>query len=319
MYGRWSRDGGVLKASLEAKGCRVDLQYSDYSSADQIQDLEKLVSKGCKALIVAPVDNYALGQVLAEAKRRGIRVLSYDRLIMDTPAVDCMVAFDDLKIGILQGQYIVRQLGLDRGKGPFNIELFAGSPENPDASVYFSGAMSALRPYIESGRLLVRSGQKDFAAVATQRWESQFAEARMLDLEHEYYGKTSRLDAVLAPNDDIAMGILGALESAGYGKPGRPRPWLTGQDCDLAAVQAVMAGRLSMSVFKDCRDEARSAADLTYDLLMDRQPKYNDTTTYNNGSKVVPTRICQSVAVVDASNYRHLLVDSGYYKESELQ
>jgi putative multiple sugar transport system substrate-binding protein len=315
---RWNQDGANMKALLEAKGYRVDLQFANNDINTQIQQLENMITKGCKVLVIASIDGSVLSDVLKKAHDNGIQVIAYDRLIMNTPNVDYYATFDNFKVGVIQGKYIEAALGLDKGKGPFNIELFAGSPDDNNATFFFNGAMSILKPYIDKGKLVIPSKQKDFTIIAIQSWESAKAQARMDNLiAAKYTGKTV-LHAVLSPNDSLAIGIVASLKNAGYGTAKKPYPVLTGQDCDKANVKAMIAGQQSMSIFKDTRTLAAKVVEMVDAILQGKKAPVNDTSTYNNGVKVVPSFLCDPV-YADKNNYRKLLVESGYYTEADLK
>jgi putative multiple sugar transport system substrate-binding protein len=317
-WNRWDQDGAYLKAALEAKGCKVDLNFADDDAAKQIKAIEAMAKEGCKVLVVAPVDSADLSQTLNHVKARGAKVISYDRMVRATPDVDYYVTFDNFEVGALQGRFIAKKLGLAEGKGPFNIELFAGSPGDSNAAVFFEGAMSVLGPFIDSGRLVVPSGQKDFSVVATQGWLQAKAQSRMAELLKEKYSRGARLDAVLCPNDELARSVAAALVESGYGNAERPFPLLTGQDCIAINVKAMIAGRQSMSVFKDTRALAARAADMVLAMLAGKPVAVSEGTPYDNGVKKMPTSLCAPVSV-DPTNYKSLLIDSGYYKESDLK
>jgi len=315
---RWNQDGANMKALLEAKGYKVDLQFANNDINTQIQQLENMITKGCKVLVVASIDGSVLSDVLKKAHDNGIQVIAYDRLIMNTPNVDYYATFDNFKVGVIQGRYIEAALGLDKGKGPFNIELFAGSPDDNNAKFFFNGAMSILKPYIDKGKLVIPSGQKDFTVIAIQSWESAKAQARMDNLiAAKYTGKTV-LDAILSPNDSLAIGIVASLKNAGYGTAKKAYPVLTGQDCDKANVKAMIAGQQSMSIFKDTRTLAAKVVEMVDAILQGKKAPVNDTTTYNNGVKIVPSFLCDPV-YADKNNYRKLLIESGYYTEADLK
>jgi putative multiple sugar transport system substrate-binding protein len=315
---RWNQDGANMKALLEAKGYRVDLQFANNDINTQIQQLENMITKGCKVLVIASIDGSVLSDVLKKAHDNGIQVIAYDRLIMNTPNVDYYATFDNFKVGVIQGKYIEAALGLDKGKGPFNIELFAGSPDDNNATFFFNGAMSILKPYIDKGKLVIPSKQKDFTIIAIQSWESAKAQARMDNLiAAKYTGKTV-LHAVLSPNDSLAIGIVASLKNAGYGTAKKPYPVLTGQDCDKANVKAMIAGQQSMSIFKDTRTLAAKVVEMVDAILQGKKAPVNDPSTSNNGVKVVPSFLCDPV-YADKNNYRKLLVESGYYTEADLK
>jgi putative multiple sugar transport system substrate-binding protein len=315
---RWNQDGSNMKTQLEAKGYKVDLQYANNDVNTQVQQLENLITKGCKVLVIASIDGSAITDVLKKAADNGVKVIAYDRLIMNTKNVDYYATFDNFKVGVIQGQYIEEKLGLKDGKGPFNIELFAGSPDDNNATFFYNGAMSILKPYIDNGKLVVSSGQKDFTTIAIQGWESAKAQARMDNLITANYASGKKLDVVLSPNDSLAIGVVASLKNAGYGTSARPYPILTGQDCDKPNVKAMINGQQSMSIFKDTRTLAAKVVEMVDAVLQGKEASVNDTKTYNNGVKVVPSFLCDPV-YADAKNYKQILIDSGYYKEADLQ
>jgi ABC-type xylose transport system, periplasmic component len=315
---RWNQDGSNIQKQLEAKGYQVDLQYANNDVNTQVQQIENMVTKGDKILLISAVDGSSLTDALKQAADNKVKTIAYDRLIMNTPNVDYYVSFDNYNVGVKQGQYIEAQLGLKEGKGPFNIELFGGDPGDNNAVYFNDGAMSVLKPYITSGKLVVKSGQVDFAKVAIAGWASDKAQSRMDELITANYANGTKLDAILSPNDSLAIGIVASLKSNGYGTVSKPYPILTGQDCDTANVKAIIAGQQSMSIFKDTRKEATQAIQMVDALEQGKAADVNDTKTYNNKVKVVPTYLLSPV-YVDKSNYKSILVDSGYYTAAQLQ
>jgi len=314
---RWIADGNNMKAEFEKQGFETDLQFGQDDVPQQVAQIENMVTKGAKALVIAAIDNTALSDVLQRAKDAGVTVIAYDRLIRETPNVDYYATFDNLKVGELQAQYIVDKLGLEEGeKGPFNIELFAGSPDDNNASVFFEGSMNVLQKYIDDGTLVVKSGQTDFKQVATLRWDAGRAQDRMENLLSKVYTQDD-VDAVLSPYDGLSIGILSALKSVGYGGAGKPLPIVTGQDAEVASVKSILADEQTQTVFKDTRELAKTAVDMTSAALKGEEPEVNDTETYDNGVKVVPSMLLEPVSV-DKSNYQEVLIDSGYLKESDL-
>lgn len=315
---RWNQDGANMKAQLEEKGYQVDLQYANNDVNTQIQQLENMITKGCKVLVIASIDGSALTDVLAKAAENNIKVIAYDRLIMNTENVDYYATFDNFQVGVIQGKYIEEKLGLKEGKGPFNIELFAGSPDDNNALFFNGGAMSILQPYIDKGQLVVPSKQTEFTTIAIHGWSSSAAQARMDNLITANYASGKKLDAVLSPNDSLAIGIITSLKNAGYGTAAKPYPVITGQDCDKPNVIAMIKGQQSMSIFKDTRTLAAQVVKMVDAILQGKEAPVNDTKTYDNGVKIVPSYLCEPV-YADANNYKELLIDSGYYKESDLQ
>lgn len=315
---RWNQDGANMKKQLEAKGYTVDLQYANNDVNAQIQSIENMITKKCKVIVIAAVDGSTLTDVLKQAGDNGIKVIAYDRLIMKTSNVDYYATFDNFKVGVIQGQYIEDKLGLKDGKGPFNIELFGGSPDDNNATFFFNGAMSILQPYITSGKLVVGSKRKDFNTIAIQAWDSSKAEARMDNLLTSTYAKGAKLDVILSPNDSLAIGIVASLKNAGYGTAAKPYPILTGQDCDKPDVLAMINGQQSMSIFKDTRTLATKVVGMVNSIVTGKKADVNDTKTYNNGVKIVPSYLCEPI-YADKSNYKKILIDSGYYTEADLK
>ncbi|MFF7146083.1 MULTISPECIES: multiple monosaccharide ABC transporter substrate-binding protein [Streptomyces] len=313
---RWISDGDNVVRGLKAKGYRTKLVFGEDNPDTQVSQIENLITQGVKGLIVAAIDNKSLNNVLQEAADAGIPVIAYDRLILGTEHVDYYASFDNEKVGRLQADYIVDKLGLKDGKGPFNIELFAGSNDDNNTKYFFNGAMSVLKPYLDSGKLKVRSGQTQLTKVTTLRWDGATAQRRMDDILTSSY-KSGRVDAVLSPYDGISIGVLSALKSDGYGSGNKPLPVLTGQDAELASVKSIIAGEQTQTVYKDTRKLAEVASAMVDDALKDKKPQVNDTKTYDNGSKVVPAYLLQPVSV-DKSNYEEVLVKGGYYTDAEL-
>ncbi|WP_338897077.1 multiple monosaccharide ABC transporter substrate-binding protein [Streptomyces sp. TG1A-60] len=314
---RWLTDGKSVVEDLRDKGYKTELVYGDDDPKAQVSQVEKLIKQGVDALIIAAIDNKSLNGALRQAAEAGIPVISYDRLILGTKNVDYYVSFDNEQVGRLQALHIIDELGLEDGKGPFNIELFAGSPDDNNTKYFFDGAMHLLQPYLDSEQLVVRSGQTELDEITTLRWDGPTAQKRMNGLLDETY-RTETVDAVLSPYDGISIGILSALKSHGYGTAGEPLPVITGQDAELASVKSIIAGEQSQTVYKDLRQLAGVAADMADDILNDKTPELNNRRSYNNGVKAVPAYLLQPMSV-DKTNYEYLLVASGYYTEAELK
>ncbi|MEN8701939.1 multiple monosaccharide ABC transporter substrate-binding protein [Bacillus infantis] len=314
---RWVSDGKYMKDEFEKLGYKVDLQYAEDVVENQVSQIENMITKGVNILVIASIDGESLTNVLDKAAKQDISVISYDRLIKKTEHVSYYATFDNFKVGVLQGTYIEDKLGLKDGKGPFNIELFAGSPDDNNAYFFFDGAMSVLQPYIDSGKLVVKSGQTEFEQAATLRWDGATAQSRMDNLLSSNYS-SDRVDAVLSPYDGISIGILSSLKGVGYGDGSQPLPVVTGQDAELASVKSIIAGEQTQTVFKDTRELAKKAVEMAEAVLEGEEAEVNDTETYDNGEKVVPAYLLEPVSV-DQSNYKEVLVDSGYYKEDELK
>ena len=312
---RWIADGDNIVKVLRARGYQTDLQYAEDDVPNQLSQIENMITKGAKVLVIAAIDGTTLSDVLGQAARAGIKVIAYDRLIRNSPNVDYYATFDNFQVGVLQAQSIEAGLKLKEAKGPFNIELFGGSPDDNNAFFFYNGAMSVLQPYIDSGKLVVGSKQAGMDKVSTLRWDGATAQARMDNLLSAFYsGK--RVDAVLSPYDGLSIGIISSLKGVGYGSGGNPMPIISGQDCEVQSVKAILAGEQYASIFKDTRDLARVTADMVDALLTGQVPAVNDTKTYENGVKVVPAYLLKPV-IVDKSNWQAVLVDSGYYQRRQ--
>ena len=310
---RWVQDGDNMKSQLEAAGYTVDLQYAANDIPTQVSQLQNMIANGCEVLVIASIDGSALGTVLEEAKAANIPVIAYDRLIMGSDAVTYYATFDNWDVGVKQGTHIVEALDLDNQAGPFNIEFITGDPGDNNINFFFDGAISVLQPYIDAGKLVAQSGQYEKAVVATPGWATDAAQARFETILGTYYADQP-LHAVLASNDSTAMGVINALGST-YSND--VWPVVTGQDCDIANMPHIINGKQAMSVFKDTRTLAAKVVEMVDAICKGAEPPINDTETYNNDVKVVPSFLCEPVAgTID--NYKELLVDSGYYTAEQL-
>lgn len=316
---RWISDGNELKAALEAKGYTVDLQFAEDDIPNQLAQIENMVTKGVKALVIASIDGTTLSAVLQQAADAGIKVIAYDRLIRDTANVDLYTTFDNFQVGVLQANSLVKGLG-ERfpDTKPWNVELFGGSPDDNNAFFFYDGAMSVLQPMIDSGDIVVKSGQQGMETVGTLRWDGAVAQARMDNILSANYSDGSRVDGVLAPYDGLSRGIISSLRGVGYGSADLAWPIITGQDAEAPSVKAIIAGEQYSTVYKDTRELAKVTADLVDTVVSGGTPEGLDTSTYDNGVKVVPS-ILLTPHDVDLTNYQALVVDSGYIKPEDLQ
>jgi len=310
---RWVQDGDNMKAQLEAAGYTVDLQYAANDIPTQVSQIQNMIASGCKVLVIASIDGEALGTVLAEAKAAGIPVIAYDRLIMGSDAVTYYATFDNWDVGVKQGTHIVEALDLENAEGPFNIEFITGDPGDNNINFFFDGALSVLQPYIDSGKLVALSGQYEKMTVATEGWATDKAQARFETILGTYYADAP-LHAVLASNDSTALGVINALDSS-YSND--VWPVVTGQDCDIANMPNIINGKQAMSVFKDTRTLAAKVVEMVDAIMKGAEPPINDTDTYDNGTGVIPSYLCEPVSgTID--NYEELLIDSGYYTKAQL-
>jgi putative multiple sugar transport system substrate-binding protein len=314
---RWISDGNELKAALEAKGYSVDLQYAEDDIPNQLAQIENMVTKGVKALIIASIDGTTLSSVLQQAAEQDVLVVAYDRLIRDSGNVDYYTTFDNFQVGVLQANSLLEGLGYPANQGPFNVELFGGSPDDNNAFFFYDGAMSVLQPLIDDGTLVVKSGQMGMETVGTLRWDGAVAQARMDNILSAFYSDGSRVDTVLAPYDGLSRGIISSLRGVGYGTNDQPWPIISGQDAEVPSVIGMIAGEQYSTVFKDTRELAKVTAELVDAALSGGTPEVNDTTTYENGVKVVPSYLLTPYSVTLA-NYEELLLGSGYIDASDL-
>jgi len=318
---RWNNDGAYLANALNTQGLATSLQYADSRVDQQISQIQDMINDGASVLVIAAVDGAALDPVLQLAADEGIQVLAYDRLITGTEHVDYYATFDNELIGKMQGDYIVDKLGLDRGEtGPFTIEMFAGSADDTNARHYFCGAFAELEPYFRSGALVSLSGKvpsscDGWTQLAIQGWTSAKAQAEMDNRLNSFYGGTKQVDVVLSPNDSLALGISQALLAAGY--TAANFPILTGQDADVANVQSIIDGTQAMTVWTDTRTLGDQVSTMVGQMISGDSVPINDTETYHNGVKFVPTYLLPP-QLVERDQIQHLLVESGFIDSNEL-
>ena len=314
---RWISDGNSMVKQFEAAGYETDLQYAEDDIPNQLAQIENMIVKGVDVLVIAAIDGTTLSNALQQAADSGIKVIAYDRLIRESPNVDYYATFDNFKVGVQQATSITKELGLPDAAGPFNIELFGGSPDDNNAYFFYDGAMSVLQPLIDQGKLVVRSGQLGMDKVGTLRWDGAVAQARMDNLLSAYYSD-ARLDAVLSPYDGLSIGILSSLKGVGYGSASQPMPVVSGQDAEVQSVKSILAGEQHSTIFKDTRELARVTVGMVDALLQGGKPEINDTKTYDNGVKVVPSYLLEPVAV-DETNWEKILIGSGYYTMDQIK
>ena len=291
----WVLAEGLFNDGLKAAGYKADVQFANGGVSEQQNQIQAMVTKGAKVIVVGAIDGSQLGTQLKAAKDKGIKVLAYDRLLKNTDAVDYYVAYDNFKVGVLQGNALLEGLKAKKPNGPHNIELFAGSPDDANAQVFFDGAMSVLSPKIADGTLVVTSGQKDFAQVVTQGWKAENAQKRMDTLMSANYSSAA-LDGVLSPNDTLARAIITSVKAAG-----KPIPVVTGQDSEVESVKSIMAGEQFSTINKDTRKLVEETIAMVVALQKGEEPTITDTTSYNNGVKVVPANLLEPVIVTKAN------------------
>ncbi|MCC2312774.1 substrate-binding domain-containing protein [Cellulomonas xiejunii] len=317
---RWNRDGSHLEGLLEEAGYETSLQYADNKVDQQITQLENMINQGADVLVIAPIDDTALAPTLQQAADADITVIAYDRLLLGTPNVDYYATFDNYSVGTMQGEYIVDALDLEGGAGPFNLEPFAGSPDDNNAKFFFAGAWDILSEYVDSGQLVVPSGKApatndDWKSIGVEGWKTDTAQAEMEIRLNSFYASGTKVDVVLSPNDSLALGIAQALAGNGYA-PGAEYPIVTGQDADKANVLNLIEGKQSMTVWKDTRTLGDQVAVMIKQIVAGDTVEVNDEKTYDNGEKVVPTYLLPPQVVTPDSV--DVLVESGFYKAADL-
>ncbi|AFL53310.1 putative multiple sugar transport system substrate-binding protein [Sinorhizobium fredii] len=313
---RWISDGETMEKLFKEAGYTPDLQFADDDIPNQLAQIENMVTKGAKVLVIAAIDGTTLSDILQKAADAGVKVIAYDRLIRDSGNVNYYATFDNFQVGVLQATSLVEGLKLDGASGPKNIELFGGSPDDNNAFFFYDGAMSVLQPLIDSGKIVVKSGQMGMDQVGTLRWDGAVAQARMENLLSSTY-TDAKVDGVLSPYDGLSIGIISALKGVGYGSGDLPMPIVTGQDAELPSVKSIMAGEQYSTVFKDTRELAKVTVGMVNAIMDGKEPEVNDTKTYENGVKVVPSYLLKPVSV-DKTNAKDVLVGSGYYTEDQI-
>lgn len=313
---RWISDGNSMVKQFEAAGYKTDLQYAEDDIPNQLSQIENMIVKGVNVLVIAAIDGSTLSNALANAKAAGIKVIAYDRLIRDSGDVDYYATFDNFQVGVLQANSLVEGLKKN-GKPPYNVELFGGSPDDNNAYFFYNGAMSVLQPLIDKGDIKIQSGQMGMDKVGTLRWDGAVAQSRMDNLLSAYY-TDKHVNGVLSPYDGLSIGIISSLKGVGYGSGGLKMPIITGQDAELPSVKAILRGDQYSTVFKDTRELAGQTVKMVNALMAGKKPEVNDTKTYDNGVKVVPSYLLKPV-LVDKSNWEKVLVGSGYYTKDQIQ
>ena len=312
---RWISDGESMVKEFTAMGYDVDLQYGEDDIPNQLAQIENMVTKGAKALVIGSIDGTTLSDILQKAHDAGIKVFAYDRLISKTANVDYYTTFDNFGVGVLQGNSLIEGLKAS-GPGPYNVELFGGSPDDTNAFYFYDGAMSVLQPMIDSKDIVIQSGQMGMDKVGTLRWDGTVAQARMDNLLSANYGD-KKVNGVLAPYDGLSRGIISSLKGVGYGTGDQKMPIVTGQDAELPSVKGMIAGEQYSTVFKDTRELAKVTAKMVDAVLQGKEPEVNDTKTYNNGVKVVPSYLLTPHSV-KKDDIKAALVDSGYYTQEQI-
>ena len=315
---RWIDDGNNMVKELQAAGYTTDLQYAEDDIPTQLSQVENMITKGAKVLVIASIDGTTLTNALENAKAADIKVIAYDRLIRDSDAVSYYATFDNFKVGVQQAESLVKGLR-ERfpDQKPWNVELFGGSPDDNNAFFFYDGAMSVLQPMIDAGEIAIPSGQMGMGKVGTLRWDPATAQSRMDNILSSNYAD-KKLHGVLSPYDGLSIGILSSVKGVGYGSGDLTMPVVTGQDAEVPSVKSIEAGEQYSTIFKDTRQLAKVTVGMVDAVMGGAEPQVNDTKTYDNGKLVVPSYLLEP-APVFKDNYKQLLVDSGYYTEDQLK
>ncbi len=279
----WVLAEGLFNDGLTEAGYKPIVQFANGGVTEQQNQIQSMIENGVKVLIVGAIDGSQLGTQLKAAKDAGIYVIAYDRLLTNTEDVDLYIAFDNFQVGVLQGTALLDGLKARKGDGPYNIELIAGSPDDANSKPFFEGAMSVLQPKIDDGTLTVVSGQTSIEQVATQGWKAENAQKRMDTVLSGFYAGDTKLDGILSPNDTLARAALTSVQQAG-----KDVPVITGQDSEVESVKSIMAGVQYSTIYKDTRALVKENIDTVNKLQKGEEPTVNDTTSYDNGVKVVP-------------------------------
>ncbi|XAS68046.1 sugar-binding protein [Micrococcaceae bacterium Sec5.7] len=298
----WVLAEKLFNDGLKGAGFKADVQFANGGVSEQQNQISAMITKGAKVIIVGAIDGAQLGTQLKQAKDAGTTIIAYDRLLLNTENVDYYVAYDNFKVGELQGQALLDGMKAKKPSGPYNIELFAGSPDDANAKVFFDGAMSVLQPKIDDGTLKVLSGQKSFEQAVTQAWKGENAQRRADTLLAGSY-TTASLDGVLSPNDLLARAVLTSVKAAG-----KPLPVITGQDSEVESVKSIMAGEQYSTINKDTRKLVEHAITMVKDIQAGKKPEINDDKSYNNKVKVVPAYLLEPV-IVTKENVKTAYVD----------
>ncbi|MDN4612460.1 substrate-binding domain-containing protein [Arthrobacter burdickii] len=278
----WVLAEKLFNDDLTEAGYEPDVQFANGGVSEQQNQISSMITNGVKVLVVGAIDSAQLGTQLQQAADAGITIIAYDRLLTNTENVDYYVAYDNFQVGELQGQALLDGMKAAKPEGPYNVELFAGSPDDANAKVFFDGAMSILQPEIDNGNLVVVSGQKTFDQAVTQGWKAENAQKRMDTLLSGNYS-SEELDGVLSPNDTLARAILTSVEGAG-----KAIPVVTGQDSEVESVKSIMAGKQYSTINKDTRALVEHVIEMVGNLQAGEEPEINDPDSYNNGVKTVP-------------------------------
>jgi putative multiple sugar transport system substrate-binding protein len=319
---RWIQDEARFKDALTAAGYDAEILFSQGDSAKEKDNVEALISKGVQVIIICPHDGTAAAAAAEAANDAGIKVISYDRLIRDTDAVDYYVTFDSIAVGAQQAQYLV-----DNATGTGNpLYLYAGAASDNNAFIFFEGAWGVLQPKIADGTFVIKNSSEAIALQdkATLTREEQAAIIGQVTTNWDFNTAKNLAEAnltattaadkgvvfILAPNDGTARAIADAFAA----DTDVTQYFVSGQDAEKASVQYIIDGKQSMTVWKDVRTLVADAIAAAIALLEGNEPTAKGA--YNNGVVDVPA-IQSAVVTVDKENVKATLIDGGYYEASE--
>lgn len=321
---RWVQDETRFKEALKTTKYSVEILFSQGSPAKERENVEALIAKGIKVLIICPHDAVAAAASAELAKKAGVYVISYDRLIMNTEAVDYYVTFDSVKVGRAMGRFLVEKVKPGTKNNP--LYLYAGALSDNNSFLFFQGAWEILQPKIADGTFriinsseaqkvqnkknLTRDEMAKIIGQITTNWDFNVAKRKAEDDLTRARAADKGTVYILAPNDGTARAIADAFRADKDVK----EYYITGQDAEKASVQYIIDGKQSMTVFKDVRILVKDAINAAQLLLEGKKP--TTTAVYDNGKKKVPA-IQSEIQVVTKDNVKQILIDSGYYSEKD--
>ncbi|WP_253199665.1 sugar ABC transporter substrate-binding protein [Clostridium gasigenes] len=284
-----------MEKYAKTKGITVKVENADNDADKQASQVENLIAQGIDVLILAPVDSLTAATIVEEAHKAGIKVLAFDRIIKNSD-LDLYISFDSTRVGQLQAQFLIKQVP----KG--NYIIMSGDPKDDNAKLFKEGAMDYIKPLVDKGDIKIVTEQ------AVDNWDPKNAFKIVKD---SLIANKNKIDAILAPNDNTAGGVIQALQAKGLvGKIP-----VAGQDGDLAAFQRIVQGTQLMTVIKDIRELCKAAIDAAIKLANGEVVDINDT--INNGKIDVPSLLITPIAV-DKNNIERVLIDSGYVKKEDV-
>ena len=311
---QWMQVGQLIERDLRVLGYNTKLVYADHDASLQSRQIKELVEENPACLVVMPEDSVALLDALKAAKKANIPVVALDRMLMETDAVSGVVTFDYETFGYQMGTYLVENKQLDTAleeNRSYTIEFFMGSTEDHSAFLLHKGLMQRLQPYLDAGVLVCKSGRTSFADTYVLHADQALAKRKCLELLQS----APQPDIICAASDVLAAGCAEAIREMGY--EGDPMILLTGQGGDIEAVQRIVDGKQTMTIYKDWEDLASQCVAVVDALAKEEMPQWNDTESFDNHTIIVPAMVLPGV-VVDKGNYKEKLVDTKIYSTDAL-